>query len=75
MDLNDKIIEKVDDLVEHNYPIDYRICVKQAVDELVDHPTMSEITALFNVSREEYIEDMCGVYDRFVRARISSQWK
>lgn len=74
MDITNKIIEKVDDIVKHNYPIDYRVCVKQVVDELVDGQTMNEITTLFNVSREEYIEDMCKVYDRFVRERISKAW-
>lgn len=75
MDLNEMILRRTDFLVISDYPRDYRDCVRQAVDELVDNPTMSELATLFNLTRDEYKEDMCGVYDRFVRARISSQWK
>lgn len=75
MDLNEIILRRTDFLVISDYPRDYRDCVRQAVDELVDNPTMSELATLFNLTRDEFKEDMCGVYDRFVRARISSQWK
>ena len=73
MDLIDEIIARTDFLVTSDYPRDYRDCVRQAVNELVKDEYLYRISQWFgNVSRQEYAEDMCSVYERIVKARVSS---
>lgn len=71
MVLNETIIARTDFLVMSNYPRDYRDCVRQAVDELVKDEDLYEMSQWYgDISRNEYAEDMCGAYSRFIKERI-----
>ena len=76
MDLADEIIARTHFLVLSHYPRDYRECVRQAVRELMTDEALHKISQWYgDISEYDYATDMCGVYDRFVKARINSLWK
>lgn len=76
MDLTDEVIARAHFLVLSNYPRDYRECVRQAVNELVKDEDLYRMSQWYgDISRHDFAEDMCGVYNRFIKARISSLWK
>lgn len=71
MDLNETIIARTDFLVMSEYPRDYRDCVRQAVHELMTDEALYEISQWYgDISEQDYAEDMCGAYSRFVKERI-----
>ena len=59
----------------NEYPRDYRDCLRQAVHELIPAKQLQETYGLFNVSYEEFIEDMCQSYLQYKCNLIRAYWK
>ena len=65
----------VDKMIEKNYPIDHRDCIRQAVKEFVPEYELTDIYSLYGITYEEYIEDMAKAYLRYKSQKVSEMWQ
>lgn len=65
----------VDKLMERNYPVDHRDCMRQAVREFVPEYELTDIYSLYGISYNDYIEDMTQSYLRYKSHELSELWQ
>lgn len=70
-----KLFKYVDDMIDANYTIDHRKCMKMAVDKIVSVKELQEIYTFNDITYDEYIEDMAKAYLRYKTQMISEAWK
>lgn len=70
-----EMFKYVDKLIEKNYPIDHRDCMKQAVREFVPEYELVDIYTLYGVTYNEYIEDMSNSYLRYKSYKLGEMWR
>ena len=70
-----EMFQYVDKLIERNYPIDHRDCMRQAVREFVPEYELIDIYSLYGITYDEYITDMANSYLRHKSQKVSEMWK
>ena len=70
-----EMFKYVDKLIERNYPIDHRDCMRQAVREFVPEYELIDIYSLYGITYDEYITDMANSYLRYKSQKVSEMWQ
>jgi hypothetical protein len=70
-----EMFQYVDKLIERNYPIDHRDCMRQAVREFVPEYELIDIYSLYGITYDEYITDMASSYLRYKSQKVSEMWR
>lgn len=70
-----EMFKYVDNLIERNYPIDHRDCMRQAVREFVPEYELIDIYSLYGITYDEYITDMANSYLRYKSQKVSEMWQ
>lgn len=70
-----EMFQYVDKLIERNYPIDHRDCMRQAVREFVPEYELIDIYSLYGITYDEYITDMASSYLRYKSQKVSEVWR
>lgn len=70
-----EMFEYVDKMVEANYPIDHRDCIKQAVRKFMPEYELTDIYSLYGITYNEYIEDMSKTYLTFKSNKLCETYR
>lgn len=70
-----EMFDHVDKLIERNYPVDHRDCMRQAVKEFMPEYALVDMYNLYGITYDEYINDMASSYLRYKSHKVSQMWQ
>lgn len=69
------LFELVDDMIDANYPIDHRACVKAVIDAEVPAQELQDIYTMYDICYGEYLEQMSEAYLKYKSWKIRESCK